>query len=372
MLDHSELRALRSRRYCSGDRCSVWFFFALISVGCVLKCGVSTYPVQLKDAYCRQLLSTYERQLRQGKLCNSIFNSSLAFGFATDALDVDTDELLDSVAHDARRHPIFLGGSQQDWWVWLNHARWLDRPGVFVDLATNHPIIRSNTYVLEKCLQWSGLCIEPIPHLHEAIRRERSCRLVPTCIDDRPGRRVPFTVTNSGTAGSSHLGMPTRNPRGGRHQQPPQALGSLVTVTCRTLAEVLSESRIDHIDVLSLDVEGHEFRALHTVNLSSVQIDIIIAESGDKLLHKWPALIDTYGYKATRIFNLGQDTVLLHPKLVLGIEKYGGKPLSNPMLPKNRPKPYHVECAPIDSGRWPKDGGLRFNAADAGFRNRLS
>ena len=35
------------------------------------------------------------------------------------------------------------------------------RNGFFVDLAANHPIKLSNTFVLERDYDWTGLCIEP-------------------------------------------------------------------------------------------------------------------------------------------------------------------------------------------------------------------
>lgn len=48
--------------------------------------------------------------------------------------------------------PNWMGSVGQDWWVWYNHARFLTRKGVYVDLATNDPIWRSNTYFFDTCM----------------------------------------------------------------------------------------------------------------------------------------------------------------------------------------------------------------------------
>ena len=129
---------------------------------------------------CKELLDFHERQFREGKLCNTAFNSSI--GFNPKTAELQGAELVHKVGHDLYGQPTFMSGGAQDWWVYMNHARFMKSPGFFVDLATNHPIIRSNTWFLEQCLGWKGLCIEPTPSLHASIRRERSCTLVPNCI----------------------------------------------------------------------------------------------------------------------------------------------------------------------------------------------
>ena len=56
----------------------------------------------------------------------------------------------------------FLGQKGQDEWVIVDVFDYKTN-GFFVDLAAQHAKIDSNTYVLEKDLNWSGICIEPNP-----------------------------------------------------------------------------------------------------------------------------------------------------------------------------------------------------------------
>ena len=105
------------------------------------------------------------------------YNSSSVFDPPLRKLD--TEEYLRHVGRNPTGGPVFLGAHAQDLFVWYNHARFLNRRGFYVDLATNDAIARSNTYFLDRCLGWSGLCIEPNPLHHARIRRERSCELLP-------------------------------------------------------------------------------------------------------------------------------------------------------------------------------------------------
>lgn len=67
-------------------------------------------------------------------------------------LDVRRDLLLEMLGGTNLTTPNWMGSVGQDWWVWYNHARFLTRKGVYVDLATNDPIWRSNTYFFDTCM----------------------------------------------------------------------------------------------------------------------------------------------------------------------------------------------------------------------------
>ena len=205
----------------------------------LLLLAASTLATRPMPAHCRELLEFHEVQLKAGKMCSTSFNSSIGFQASTSQLEGAA--LVNVVGHDNFGKPTFMSGGAQDLWVYINHARFLDRPGFFVDLATNHPIIRSNTYILEQCLGWKGLCIEPTPALHAAIRRERKCTLIPNCISERGGN-VSFWVAEGNTAGASRIG-----------KAKPGA-GHFESIQCRTLADVLDEHDVRHVDYLSLDV----------------------------------------------------------------------------------------------------------------------
>jgi hypothetical protein len=152
--------------------------------------------------------------------------------------------------------PLFLSESGEDWWLYVNHARFMNRRGIYIDLATNNPVVISNTFFLDRCLGWKGLCIEPNPLHHSRIKQVRTCELVDKVMTT-PGTH---TVTMTSTAGKheqlggrTHVGMPTRKDRS---RYPRHKLKKL-EVTADTLGHTLAVHRIERIDFLSLDVEGH-------------------------------------------------------------------------------------------------------------------
>ena len=112
-------------------------------------------------SYCRQLVGAYEGAIQQNKLCTNRFEKAMALGNRALSPDASLDKRVETYGHDHRQHPHFMSSGQQDYFVWLNHGRFMDKPGVFVDLAANDPVARSNTFVLEHCMGWRGLCIEP-------------------------------------------------------------------------------------------------------------------------------------------------------------------------------------------------------------------
>jgi hypothetical protein len=201
---------------------------------------------------------------------------------------ITRDALLAIIGGTDTGTPNWMGSSGQDWWVWYNHARFLDRPGVYVDLAANDPMWRSNTYVFDQCLGWSGICIEPSAMHAQRLQRERTCRIVSSCISDTP-TYVDFNDGAGFRGGASGVVAP-----GARAQLP----GRSVRKLCRTLRDVLLESDSTasrsatlHVDFLSLDIEGHELPALASLNFSETLIDIIITESSSV-----DALLTSAGY----------------------------------------------------------------------------
>ena len=180
--------------------------------------------------------------------------------------------------YDRRKAPVFLSSVGEDWWFYANHARYMTRRGVYVDLATKHPVVISNTFFLDRCLGWKGLCIEPNPVHHSRIRQVRSCSLVDKVMT---GPYSPHTVTMTSTVGASdklggrtHVGSPTPKDR----SRYPRHKLQQMSVPADTLRNTLALHGITHIDFLSLDVEGHETEALRGFSWANVTVDVIVCE----------------------------------------------------------------------------------------------
>ena len=151
-----------------------------------------------------------------------------------------------------------------------------DHPRFFIDLASNHPTLISNTRALES-LGYRGLCVEPNPAYHPLYAREgRNCTLVPYAVSSTRGT-VPFTFRNrpgdpfSWGASGGIVGDGLDNAR--------VPMNETVQIEAVTFAEILRNNSVPRtISYLSLDVEGAESLVMnsfpwhkHVISLMTVE-----------------------------------------------------------------------------------------------------
>jgi FkbM family methyltransferase len=158
------------------------------------------------------------------------------------------------------------------------------RNGVFVDIGAHNGITYSNTYFFESELDWTGICIEPIPERFVELQKNRKCKCIQGCISDIPGKSQLLLVSSPCVNTEMLTGLLHKYHRnhlervkieiarnGGSYQ--------LIDVECYLLNDVLEGEGIQHVDLLSLDTEGGEFDILSSIDFSKYQIDVIVVEN---------------------------------------------------------------------------------------------
>ena len=124
--------------------------------------------------------------------------------------------------------------------------------GWFVDLAANHAWRWSNTFVLERDFNWTGVCIEPNPEYWEEYSSIRSCQLVKQVVGKIDGEQISFAMRGA-VGGIMRDGFDNKAPRGDRETR------QVETHTTVSLASTLAKTGAPSIvDYLSLDIEGAE------------------------------------------------------------------------------------------------------------------
>jgi FkbM family methyltransferase len=122
--------------------------------------------------------------------------------------------------------------------------------GYFIDVGANDGITLSNTYLLEKRYNWSGILVEANPQLYSELLVHRRTKCINICVDDREGN-VKFAM--DGLFGAivtddTDLG---------------QSVAKVVELRSSTLANILGDNAAPRIiDYLSIDIEGAEDKAL--------------------------------------------------------------------------------------------------------------
>lgn len=127
--------------------------------------------------------------------------------------------------------------------------------GFYIEAGANHWMKLSNTLFYDKCLGWSGLCIEPNPEYHAGLMHNRSCFLLKECINKEEGDYT-FDMTN-GPGGSLRNGGTTK-------------------VHCRPLSAMLADAGRSHVDLAVFDVEGSEMDVLSTLGVGTTMSAVLV------------------------------------------------------------------------------------------------
>jgi FkbM family methyltransferase len=140
--------------------------------------------------------------------------------------------------------------------------------GFFVEVGANHPTLRSQSWHLEQT-GWTGVLIEPQPDLAAFLAFARTAKVfaVACSSPDNAGRSLPLHVAGPLSALDRSLMAPGARP------------GYTIMVPTRTLDEILEEAQAPvPIDLLSIDVEGHELEVLRGFDLKRWKPRLILLE----------------------------------------------------------------------------------------------
>lgn len=163
--------------------------------------------------------------------------------------------------------------------------------GYFIELGACDGELFSNTYYLEKHLDWKGICIEPNPNFTEKLKQNRNCNLSFSPVFSESGKKVIFTVDNEGEL-SGISNYITHN----------KTNFTEIELETKTLTQILDEcSAPSYIDYMSLDTEGSELEVLKGLDFNKYTIGYICVEHNFRpLRYKIMQFLFEKGYKHAR------------------------------------------------------------------------
>jgi FkbM family methyltransferase len=150
--------------------------------------------------------------------------------------------------------------------------------GTFFEAGAHDGYTQSNTYFLERHRGWSGVLVEPVPELRAKCRRRRPRSRVFDCALVGP--------EHVGEEVSIHFGDLMSTIGDSEHAQ-----GGLITagrdaysvsVPARTLRWVLEEAGMGALDLMILDLEGHEREVLSGDPLGDLAPRYMLLETLDR------------------------------------------------------------------------------------------
>lgn len=157
--------------------------------------------------------------------------------------------------------------------------------GVFVDIGAYDGIRYSNTAFFEKERGWTGICVEPLPHIFPQLVQNRSCICVNGCIAPRAGREPFLKITNTCPNGPEMLsGLVDQYQK--KHAErvvfevtQNRAHADIIEVECFNFNDLMMTHSMTTIDFLSIDTEGGERRILESIDYSRIDINVITVEN---------------------------------------------------------------------------------------------
>ena len=128
--------------------------------------------------------------------------------------------------------------------------------GTCVEVGANDGVTFSNSYYFEQ-LGWKCILVEPTPHLCAKIRDVRKSKLYACAASDAEGEAILYVVKGADVYSS----LEVDSTKADRLENDSVKIVD-IRVKTRRLDDILSESKVDNIDFISIDVEGHEISVL--------------------------------------------------------------------------------------------------------------
>lgn len=187
------------------------------------------------------------------------------------------------------------------------------QPKYFVEFGATNGYRLSNTFYLEKYLNWNGLLAEPAHIWHAELKTVRNCRIDLRCVYNKSGQQVIFKQTQDPELGTistfensdSHLNR--------------RISGIYYEVETVSLLDLLEQHQAPHhIGYLSIDTEGSEYEIIKEFDFSAYRFSVITIEHNftekRELIYD---LLSSKGYMRVLEEVSGQDDWYIHETLKL-------------------------------------------------------
>jgi len=178
------------------------------------------------------------------------------------------------------------------------------RNGIFIDIGANDGICFSNTYHLEKELNWTGICFEPNPLAFKQLDINRKCIKIMAGVAERESTEK-FTSARM-LSGITKEYDPRHLERIKKESEQWNEKIIELEISCVVLNDILEKYNIYQIDYLTIDTEGNELKIIKSVDFNKFDIELITIENNYNNNEQTNFIISK-GYKL--IGKLGGDEI---------------------------------------------------------------
>lgn len=216
-------------------------------------------------------------------ICN--LNASNNFKFASDHIRKYIHHVKDHNDTKCKTYPLnYFSQIQQDQYFVENICKFKPN-GTFVEIGGYDGIVGSNTYFLEKYLNWDGIVVECNPFIVEKCRSNRNCIVVDKAIYEKSNEKIKFTIPCGKDIkdGIQQLCGLTNHIRENNFKDFKHSYAKTkeIYVDTKNINDLLKENNINVIDYMSIDIEGYELNVLKTIDFNVYKIMYIGVEHGN-------------------------------------------------------------------------------------------
>lgn len=182
------------------------------------------------------------------------------------------------------------------------------RNGFYIEAGANDGLRQSNTMLLHSHYGWKGILIEPVQEIFEKLTHNRPAehQLVNAAlVETGYGTEKCIIEYTPGCYGlmSTLKGTPFAKD----HLDKAREDGIGVWAKAMPLNQILEEANPPEIDLLCLDIEGYEFKALHGIDFNTRKPHYLMIEQLDKSSNSIEKYLDPW-YKRHDL--LGENDVI--------------------------------------------------------------
>tara|TARA_Y100001968_G_scaffold273183_1_gene265794 strand:+ start:2356 stop:3546 length:1191 start_codon:yes stop_codon:yes gene_type:complete len=146
--------------------------------------------------------------------------------------------------------------------------------GFFVEFGSCDGLVGSNSYLLEKVFNWSGILAEPVFYWHSQLKKNRSASIETKCVWNSSGEEILFNEMDK------YKQLSTIDCFSKTYDSNEAlSIGKKYRVRTISLVDLLNKYRAPkYIDYLSIDTEGSEYEILKAFDFNQYKFRVITCE----------------------------------------------------------------------------------------------